>query len=89
MFLPVLLFASSFAAHWHTVRRQKVPILLLVRGIDPQMLLTRASTCIRLLLHEVIAGPCTVSAARCRNQWRNSKAAVLCLSSCKQLLRVH
>lgn len=29
VFLPVLLFASSFAAHWHTVRRQKVPILLL------------------------------------------------------------
>lgn len=30
VFLPVLLFASAFVAHWHTVRRQKVPILLLV-----------------------------------------------------------
>lgn len=32
VFLPVLLFASAFVAHWHTVRRQKVPILLLVRA---------------------------------------------------------
>ena len=31
VFLPVLLFASAFIAHWHTVRRQAVPILLLVR----------------------------------------------------------
>lgn len=30
-FLPVLLFNSAFQAHWHTVRRQKIPILLLVR----------------------------------------------------------
>ncbi len=29
-FLPVLLFNSAFQAHWHTVRRQKIPILLLV-----------------------------------------------------------
>lgn len=29
VFLPVLLFGSAFAAHWHTVRRQKWGILLL------------------------------------------------------------
>ena len=38
VFLPVLLFASAFIAHWHTVRRQAGSILLLVR-VSQQLLL--------------------------------------------------
>ncbi len=39
VFLPILLFGSAFASHWHTVRTQKYGILLLAfPGAEPHCL---------------------------------------------------